>query len=298
MYIGRFAHSPTGPLHLGSIMIAIASFLEAKVNNGLWHLKIDDLDHFRVKQEYINQIKEQLLELNLSWDGEIIFQSKRIANYNFFLHKIESLRRTYICTCSRKKILTNSEPGIDGGIYPGTCRHKNNTRKKNHAIRVLTNKEIVALNDGLQGHYEQDIEKQIGDFIIKRSDNIVSYQLAVIVDDYLDKTTHILRGADLLESTPRQIYLQKILSLPQINYIHLPTLNIAGRKLSKSNGDDLMYKNDPKKIWLTVLKFLDQKIPPKNLTLNEIIEFAIKNWCVKNIKSKRFIDIDDYIHTS
>ena len=150
----------------------------------------------------------------------------------------------------------------------------------------------------LDDNQEQDIEEQIGDFIIKRSDNIVSYQLAVIVDDYLDKTTHILRGADLLESTPRQIYLQKILSLPQINYIHLPTLNVAGRKLSKSNGDDLMYKNDPKKIWLTVLKFLDQKIPPKNLTLNEIIEFAIKNWCVKNIKSKRFIDIDDYIHTS
>lgn len=298
MYIGRFAPSPTGSLHLGSIMIAISSFIEAKVNNGNWHLKIDDLDSFRIKQSNIDQIIKQLENLGLSWDGEIIFQSKRIEKYFSFLDKIKNKKITYVCNCSRKKIMQDNEDVINKSIYSGTCKNKQYTEEVNNAIRVISDDKEIFFKDEFQGFFIQNIKNQVGDFILKRSDNLISYQLAVVIDDYLDQTTHIVRGYDLIESTPRQIYLQKILGFQQIQYKHLPIINFKGKKLSKSHGDNLSVEHSPKSVWLKVLKLLNQSTPPKDLTLNQTIQFAIKNWNLKNLKKSRFIEIDDYIHTS
>ena len=298
MYIGRFAPTPSGGLHLGSIMIAIASFLDARLNNGRWHLKIDDLDRFRTKQKHIDQIKAQLHELNLSWDNEIIYQSRRVERYEYFFNQLKKTKKTYICSCSRKKILEESESGVDGFIYSGFCRNMNYKNEENNSIRITVNDEPIIFKDGLQGEYKQNINNEIGDFVIKRSDNIFSYQLAVVIDDHIDRTSHIIRGSDLLESTPRQIYIQRILGFKNINYTHLPTLSYRGRKLSKSNGDNYLIKNQPKNIWLFVLKLLNQTLPARNSSLDSIIEFAIKNWDIKKIKQRRFIEIDDYIRTS
>jgi len=297
MYKGRFAPSPSGPLHLGSISTAIASYLDAKSNQGLWLLRIDDIDSTRTTSHFTKMILKQLDDLHLHWDETIQYQSKRLEHYRHYLHSLNEVKCTYICNCSRKKISQQGELGIDGYIYPGTCRLKSNLMPRNNSIRIITLDEMIKFEDKVQGSVQQNILKHCGDFIINRSDEIFAYQFCVVIDDYLDKITNVIRGSDLLESTPRQIYIHKKLKFDIPDYGHIPILNFKNKKLSKGNGDHLDIDNDAQKIWLTCLKFLNQRLPNRDLSLEEIIQHAIEYWDIKKLKKIKSIDVDEHIQT-
>jgi glutamyl-Q tRNA(Asp) synthetase len=234
MYIGRFAPSPTGPLHLGSLIAAAASWLDARAAGGRWLVRIEDLDRPRCVPGAADAILRALDRLGLHWDGEVLYQSRRLAQYRAALEQLAPL--TYWCGCTRREI-ADSSLGLaaDGAhIYPGTCR-AGSTRRR--AMRVRTSMEAIGFTDRLQGRCEQLLERDIGDFVLYRADGLFAYQLAVVVDDAAQGVTDVVRGADLLDSTARQIYLQRQLGLPTPRYLHVPVaLDAAGEKLSKQLG--------------------------------------------------------------
>ena len=237
MYVGRFAPSPTGPLHLGSLVAAAASWLDARAAGGRWLVRIEDLDGPRSVPGAAEQILETLQGLGLRWDGEVTYQSQRTALYQNALRALE--RHTYWCCCSRREV-ADSSIGVaaDGAqIYPGTCRAGVAPGKAPRALRVRTTDEAVRFTDRVQGRQEQVLERDVGDFVLYRPDRHYAYQLAVVVDDAAQGVTDVVRGADLLDSTGRQIHLQRLLGLPTPRYLHVPAaVNAAGEKLSKQTG--------------------------------------------------------------
>jgi glutamyl-Q tRNA(Asp) synthetase len=278
-YIGRFAPSPTGPLHQGSLVAAVASYLDARANNGKWHLRIEDVDETRCKPEFAHDIVATLATFGFRWDGEIETQSMRKPHYTAALEKLEQQRFTYACTCSRKEIADSGVVGIEGVVYPGTCRHRGHTRQRN-AIRAITNDAPIAFDDAVQGAQSQRLESMIGDFVLKRRDGLFSYQLAVVVDDAALGVTDIVRGADLLDSTPRQIYLQRLLGLPTPRYLHIPVLtNADGQKLSKQTLAPSIGTHDVAQSLRAALAFLHQ--PDVDASLTEgtsILRRAAEQW--------------------
>lgn len=234
-YIGRFAPSPTGPLHFGSMVAALASYLDAKAHNGRWLVRLEDVDESRCKPEFADDILRTLSTFGLQWDGQVIVQSQRKPAYEQALARLSGQSHTYACGCSRREIADSAAAGIEGPVYPGTCRCQQiNSHVLPQAIRVLTHNDPIMFTDLIQGEYTQRIESAIGDFIIKRRDGLFAYQLAVVVDDAAQGITHIVRGADLIDSTARQIHLQRLLGLPTPYYLHIPVVtNAAGQKLSK-----------------------------------------------------------------
>lgn len=235
MYTGRFAPSPTGPLHIGSLVAAAASWLDARAAGGRWLVRIEDLDRPRCLPGVADAILHTLEQFGLTWDGEVVYQSERIELYREALRTLET--HTYWCGCSRREIADSSLGlAVDGAhIYPGTCRSGHPSARR--ALRVRTSHEPIGFHDRVQGDQKQDLERDIGDFVVYRADGLVAYQLAVVVDDAAQTVTHVVRGADLLDSTPRQIYLQHLLGFPTPHYMHVPVLvNAAGEKLSKQTG--------------------------------------------------------------
>lgn len=234
MYTGRFAPSPTGPLHLGSLIAAAASWLDARAAGGRWLVRIEDLDRPRCVPGAAEAILRALDRLGLHWDGEVLYQSLRLEHYRAALERLAP--HTYWCGCTRREI-ADSSLGLaaDGAhIYPGTCR--GGTARK-RALRLRTTMEPIAFVDRVQGRCEQLLERDIGDFVLYRADGLVAYQLAVVIDDAAQGITDVVRGADLLDSTPRQIYLQRLLGLPTPRYLHVPVaLDAAGEKFSKQMG--------------------------------------------------------------
>ena len=234
MYTGRFAPSPTGPLHMGSLIAAAASWLDARAAGGRWLVRIEDLDRARCMPGAADAILRTLERLGLQWDGEVLYQSRRLERYRAAFAELAS--HTYWCGCTRREI-ADSSLGLaaDGAhIYPGTCR-ASTARKR--ALRVRTTMEPIAFVDRVQGRCEQVLERDIGDFVLYRADGLFAYQLAVVVDDAAQGITDVVRGADLLDSTPRQIYLQRLLGLPTPRYLHVPVaLDAAGEKLSKQSA--------------------------------------------------------------
>ena len=283
MYAGRFAPSPTGPLHFGSLVAALASWLDARAARGRWYVRMEDLDAPRMQPGTAALILRTLERLGLEWDGAVLYQSERARLYQAALSRLSD--RTYACGCTRREI-ADSSLGLaaDGAqIYPGTCRAGLPPGKAARAIRVRTSAGTVEFRDRLQGVLRQDVESEVGDFVLLRADGQFAYQLAVVVDDAEQAITDIVRGADLLESTARQIFLQRLLGYPQPRYLHLPAaVNAAGEKLSKQTGAPAV---DPSPRTLrNALVFLGQ---PETDDLQE----AVRNWDPERIPARRTITV-------
>jgi len=236
--IGRFAPTPSGPLHLGSMVTAIASYLDAKQRGGEWLVRIDDLDSARAKIGAVDSILSTLERFGLEWSGSVVYQSNRNEIYLDVLAKLIKTSRCYRCTCTRKDVTESSRLGPDGPIYLGTCRTANHAATIRHAWRVNTSNVLTGFNDRVLGKISSGLESYVGDFVVRRSDLVAGYHLASVVDDHLLGVTDVVRGGDLVPSTLRQVYVSELLSIKTPTFGHVPTIvDEGGRKLSKSNGD-------------------------------------------------------------
>lgn len=298
--IGRFAPSPTGALHFGSLIAAIASYLCARQHyDGQWLLRIEDVDIERKQKGATTSILHALEAYAFKWDGEVTYQSQRTEHYQTALDSISE--HVYPCSCTRKYLQALSTNMTYGYNYPGLCRNGiQNKDVKNPSIRILTNNSAtdsistsnhkICFQDECQPEYFcQDIEADIGDFILKRRDGLFAYQLAVVVDDHLQRVNHVVRGADLFDNTPRQIYLQQLLGYQTPDYLHFPVATTAdGRKLSKQNLSTEITLRDTSLMLQTLingLQFLGQS-PPKLSEFSSLEDFwkwAITHWNRDNI---------------
>ena len=227
-YSGRFAPSPTGPLHFGSLITAVASYCEAKSHQGKWLVRIEDTDIPRIYPGSEEHILRCIDAFGFTPDAEIIFQKDRLDIYEHVIEQLHKQDLVYACQCTRKMLGSNH-------IYQDTCRNLGLTFQ-DQAIRLKVEDVEICFEDPLQGQHCSHLKKDLGDFVLKRRDGIINYQLAVVVDDYLQGMTHVVRGADLLDNTERQIYLGQLLGYPRLEYMHLPlAMNDQGQKLSKQN---------------------------------------------------------------
>ncbi|MGH8708444.1 MAG: tRNA glutamyl-Q(34) synthetase GluQRS [Burkholderiales bacterium] len=265
-YVGRFAPSPTGPLHFGSLVAALASYQEARAAKGQWHVRIDDLDQPRAQPGAADGILRALERLGFEWDGPVLVQSERLERYVAVLDELTRRGLAYPCSCSRKE-LEDSALAIDGArIYPGTCRQGLAPGKEARALRLRTHGAPIGFADAIQGWVEQRVEQEVGDFVLRRADGIVAYQLAIVVDDMDQGVTDVVRGADLLDSTARQIHLQRLLGAPTPRYAHVPVvLTAAGEKLSKQTGAQSLDLADPEAELARARRFLGQDAAGWNL---------------------------------
>lgn len=286
---GRFAPSPTGPLHLGSLYTALASFLEAKSRQGEWLLRIDDTDGPRVAAGAVDSILRTLERFGLGWDGPVVFQSRKLEAYQAALSQLDEAGSLYPCVCSRKVLCALPRSRFGHGVYPGTCRFAKRDLRQAHSLRVITEGVWITFDDKLQGPQQWDIAKEFGDFIVFRRDGIVAYHLASVVDDYQTGVSHVLRGCDLLESTPPQIHLQHLLGFPTPDYLHVPIIvDRQGIKLSKQNLAKPVDGGNPSPTLFTLLGLLGQS-PPRELEAAppvEILDWAVKAWDISRLSGK------------
>ena len=291
-YIGRFAPSPTGPLHFGSLIAAVGSYLQARHHNGQWYVRIEDLDPPREVPGSADSILHTLEKYGLLWDGAVLYQSQRGQHYQIALNALLKNRQAYPCICSRKTIQQIARQGREGLIYPGTCRHNTNQPDKQYSIRIRCHNQTIAFNDALQGTINQRLETEVGDYVIYRSDGFWAYQLAVTIDDTAQKISEVVRGSDLLYSTLRQIHLQQQLGYPTPNYIHLPVaINRQYKKLSKQTRAPALPLDNPLPVLIKALQFLNQS-PPQTLqeaTLDEFWQWAIQHWQLDKIPKQHAI---------
>jgi glutamyl-Q tRNA(Asp) synthetase len=280
-YTGRFAPSPTGPLHFGSLIAATGSFLEARVRDGAWLVRMEDLDRAREQAGAAQDILTSLAAHGFEWDGEVLYQSRRSGRYQAALDRLTAAGHTYACACSRREI-GDSLLGPDGTpVYPGTCRNGIAPGKTARAVRVRVDNVMIAFDDVVRGRIAQDLARDIGDFVLHRADGFFAYQLAVVVDDAEQGVTHVVRGADLLDSTPRQIYLQQLLHLPTPQYAHLPlALNVAGEKLSKQTLARSLDAQRPAANLIAALAFLGHPAPPALARggVDDVWQWALAHW--------------------
>lgn len=281
--VGRFAPSPTGPLHFGSLVAAVGSYCLARRKGGKWLLRMEDLDPPRVMPGAADEILFSLENLGLHWDDEIVWQSQRGQAY---AEAVESLRQrglVFDCACSRKEILLSApHPGEEGPIYPGTCRKGLRPGRKPRALRIEVPKNPVCFHDGVFGSLQQVLSEAVGDFVLRRADGLFAYQLAVVVDDMAAGVNQVVRGADLLLSTPRQIFLHACFGHPVPEYVHLPlAIDANGSKISKRNGTvRLEHEHDAGKLLAQALNFLGQKVPVRlqGASPAELLPWAVENF--------------------
>jgi glutamyl-Q tRNA(Asp) synthetase len=273
-YRGRFAPSPTGPLHFGSLVAAIGSYLDARHHQGEWLLRVEDIDPPREIAGATDDILRTLERLRLTWDGPVVYQSKRTHLYEEALETLQQHDYLYDCGCTRKEM-------ADSATYPGTCRNGLAAGRRPRAVRVRVANAAITLQDRLQGSLRQQLQTDAGDFIVRRADKLIAYQLAVVVDDADQGITHVVRGSDLLESTPRQIYLQQLLQLPTPSYLHLPVaIDANNAKLSKQTFAQPISVDDSRQAVLDALRFLHQPLPdaPQDASLEQLWQWATEHW--------------------
>jgi glutamyl-Q tRNA(Asp) synthetase len=267
------------------MVAAVGSYLDAKSHGGSWALRIDDLDPPRVASGSVDSIFRCLEEFQMVWDGEVVYQSGRTQAYQAALDQLRARGLVYACACSRKEIGDSGLDGLDGPVYPGTCRKGLPPGRDARAWRVHTEDTAIEFVDLVQGRMRQDLEHEIGDFVLYRADRVFAYHLACAVDDSAQGVTHVVRGADLLASTPRQIYLQRLLGLRTPDYLHLPVaLNAAGKKLSKQTLADPVDLDRAAVTLADVLRFL--KHPPPDEVCADGVS-ALWRWAVENWRRDR-----------
>jgi len=286
-YRGRFAPSPTGPLHFGSLIAAVGSYLDARAHGGRWLLRMEDVDEPRCSQTHADEILRVLEAYGFEWDGEVIYQSRRKDLYQAALERLVEAGHAYPCACTRREIADSSLNGIEGPVYPGTCREGLAGRAP-RAWRVRVDPHAVCFTDRLQGEHCQNLETDIGDFVIRRADGFFAYQLAVVADDAGQGITHVVRGADLLASTPRQIHLQRLLGHATPAYLHLPVaVNEHGQKLSKQTLAAPLEADNAGLSLVSALRFLGQSPPSDLLEADaaEIWQWAETHWTLSCVPS-------------
>jgi glutamyl-Q tRNA(Asp) synthetase len=292
-YCGRFAPSPTGDLHLGSLLTAVASFLDARSRGGQWLVRMEDLDPPREVSGAADSILRTLERLGLHWDSAVLYQSRRLEAYRHTLEELRKLGLLYVCGCTRREIRDSAREGPWGPVYAGTCRAGLPAGRKPRSVRIRVEEASIRFNDRLQGASEECLSTEVGDFILQRADGLFAYQLAVVVDDALQGISDIVRGADLLSSTGRQIYLQQALGLPTPAYLHLPVVvNVRGEKLSKQTGAPAIDPRAPLPVLTAVLELLGQPIPAAlgDATLEEFWHWAADAWEPGRIPRSRAIE--------
>lgn len=288
-YIGRFAPSPTGALHFGSLLAAVASFLDARANGGKWLVRVEDLDPPREPAGSAELILQQLTDLGLNWDGEVLYQSTRLSAYAQALHQLQDAGLCYPCDCTRGQIREM------GNAYDGSCRSRKTPPKKPYALRLKTAAAEIGFEDAVQGHYSQQLEDEAGDFVLLRKDELFAYQLAVVVDDEYQQISHVVRGFDLLDSTPRQIYLQQQLGYRPLHYAHIPIIvDNLGQKLSKQAFAPAIETSKASELIFSTLSVLGQ-LPPTKLKMESPatqLEWATLNWNMQSVAGIESIPLD------
>jgi glutamyl-Q tRNA(Asp) synthetase len=293
-YRGRFAPSPTGPLHVGSLVAAVASYLEAKTDNGSWLVRMEDLDPPREVPGAADEILRTLEKHGLQWDESIVYQSQRHETYRAAIDDLRQRRLIYPCSCSRKDILRQLGDS-ELSVYPGTCRNGIAKPSPQHALRVLTASEEYGFEDQILGYFGHNVGEVVGDFVLQRADGWFAYQLAVVIDDAEQGITDVVRGSDLLDNTPRQIYLQRLFGVAQPNYAHLPIVaNKSGEKLSKQTMAQPLDDATPTSNLVNTLSFLGQNPPAELATdsLNDVWRWALEYWDLDKIPRVHKIMLD------
>ncbi len=288
--IGRFAPSPSGPLHFGSLVAATASYLDVRHRKGRWLLRMEDLDPAREPPGAADQILRALEAHGLHWDGPVLYQSSRLDAYAEALAELRSQGRLFACRCSRQQIQA------DGGVYDGRCRTLGLPDKGN-AIRLRVDDVRVDFVDAIQGPQSQQLKQACGDVILRRKDGLYAYQLAVVVDDAWQGVTDILRGSDLLDSTARQIFLQQRLGLPTPRYAHVPVaVNELGQKLSKQHFAQALALEHCSGALLQALRFLGQAPEPAltRASVDEILAWAVQHWDIQAVPKLANIRLDSH----
>lgn len=281
-YIGRFAPSPTGLLHFGSLLAALASYLEARSQRGQWLLRIEDLDTPRLQAGASAATLQTLQNYGFEWDEPVIYQSQRLAAYQQALDALQA--DSFGCTCSRKQLQSTAAIGPYGLIYPGTCRNQAPRTTHSVALRLRVPDQIYRFHDHIQGEFTQNLAQELGDFVIRRTDGIIAYQLAVVVDDAWQGITHIVRGSDLLDNTPRQLYLQQLLGYQTPSYAHIPVAtNTLQQKLSKQTYAPALTTRDTLQNLCKAWNFLGQlpQLPQQTdyfTGLTDFWDWSINHW--------------------
>jgi glutamyl-Q tRNA(Asp) synthetase len=270
LYRGRFAPSPTGPLHFGSLVAAVGSYLDARANGGAWLVRMEDLDRAREAAGAADAILGTLEAYGFEWDGTVMRQSSRAPVYAAALEHLARDGAVFPCACTRREIADSGLGADSEPVYPGTCRNGLPPGRAPRAIRTRVDDSVIAFEDRVQGRIEQSLARRVGDFVLRRADGLFAYQLAVVVDDFEQGITDVVRGADLLTSTPRQIFLQRLLGYPTPRYAHLPVaVNTDGEKLSKQTlAAPLLPEHARGRIW-EALHFLGQR-PPEHLKTSDV----------------------------
>ena len=293
-HIGRFAPSPSGPLHSGSLLAAVASYVDAKAHKGQWLLRIEDVDRHRTVEGSRDSILNCLEHHGLYWDGAIEHQTDNDDRYEAALEQLQQQQQVFFCQCSRAVLKQTSGP------YPGTCRSKKTShyipatrhQPASHTLRFECNEEAIDFTDRILGKQSFQLA-QLGDFILRRRDSLFAYQLAVVIDDAEQSVTSVVRGADLLNSTPWQIALQQALNLPAMDYAHLPLITHAnnGQKLSKQTGALAINNSQAANNIYVALTQLGQQLPEQGqrLSVEQLLTWAIDHWQINRIPKTALI---------
>lgn len=283
MYVGRFAPTTSGPLHLGSLITAVASYLEARSNNGLWLLRLDDIDVPRNVSDGRDIVLRTLEAHHLEWDGPIRYQTDNQEQYQQAIDQLDQQELLFYCTCTRSELRHHR-------VYPGTCRHRRKPPQEPATLRVLVGDEIHCFKDRIQGTVRGNLNECVGDFSVRRKENIVSYPLAVVVDDYVNEVTDVVRGADLVDNTLAQLYLIKKLGYQTPTYAHIPILNQQGEvKLSKRNQAVAIDNRFPLLNISTSLQLLGLN-PPVDLDIKPLLDWAIESWNTDLVPKQRHLN--------